>query len=220
VAASVLQAKERGIENFYVLSLHKLVPPALRALLEMEGFCIDAFLLPGHVSAVLGSQAYAFLSEEYGVPSVIAGFEAADILRSIYLLMKMKEEGAAVDIEYSRAVRPEGNRKAREIMERVFEAADAEWRGLGVIPASGLVLREEFRAHDAGAWEVELPEPARDTGCRCGDILCGKIKPTQCPLFARSCTPENAVGPCMVSTEGTCASYYLYDYQEGQGLGG
>jgi hydrogenase expression/formation protein HypD len=134
--------------------------------------------------------------------------------------MRMKEEGPAVDIEYSRAVRPEGNRKAREIMERVFEPVDVEWRGLGIIPASGLELRDEFRAYDAGAWEVEMPEPGGDTGCRCGDILCGKIKPMQCPLFARSCTPEDPVGPCMVSTEGTCASYYLYDYREGEGLGG
>ncbi|MEW6554598.1 MAG: hydrogenase formation protein HypD [Actinomycetota bacterium] len=220
VAASLVQARRKGIDNFFVLSLHKLVPPALRALLEMEGFSIDAFLLPGHVSAVLGSQAYSFLSEDYGIPSVIAGFEASDILRSIYVLMRMREEGAAVEIEYSRAVRPEGNRKAREVMESVFEPVDAEWRGLGTIPASGLALRDEFRDHDAGAWEVELPATARDTGCRCGDILCGRIKPMQCPLFARSCTPENAVGPCMVSTEGTCASYYLYDYREGERLDG
>ncbi|RJP27726.1 MAG: hydrogenase formation protein HypD [Actinobacteria bacterium] len=220
VAACLLQAEQAGLDNFYVLSLHKLVPPALRALVEMEGFSIGGFLLPGHVSAVLGSRAYEFLSEEYGIPCVVAGFEAADILRSLYLLMKMKEEGPGVDIEYSRAVRPEGNPRAMAVMERVFTAVDAEWRGLGVIPGSGLELREEFRAHDAGAWEVEAPGPERDSGCRCGDILCGKIKPMQCPLFAHSCTPENPVGPCMVSTEGTCASYYLYDYREGEGLGG
>jgi hydrogenase expression/formation protein HypD len=220
VAASLLQARAAGIKNFYVLSLHKLVPPALRALVEMEDFSIDGFLLPGHVSAVLGSTAYSFLSQEYGIPSVVAGFEPADILRSIYLLMKMKEEGPAVDIEYARAVRPEGNRKAQEILQRVFSPVDAEWRGLGVIPASGLEIRDEFEVHDAGTWEVETPEPAGDSGCRCGDILCGKIKPMQCPLFASSCTPEDPVGPCMVSTEGTCASYYLYDYREGEGSGG
>ncbi|MBN2025677.1 MAG: hydrogenase formation protein HypD [Actinobacteria bacterium] len=218
VAASLLQAHQAGIDNYYVLSLHKLVPPALRALLEMEDFSIDGFMLPGHVSAVLGSAAYAFLCEEYGVPSVVAGFEPADILRSVYLLMRMKEEGPAVDIEYARAVRPEGNRKAQEVMRRVFAPVDAEWRGLGFIPASGLEIRDEFKAHDAGTWEVEVPEPAGDAGCRCGDILCGKIKPMQCPLFARSCTPENPVGPCMVSTEGTCASYYLYDRREGEGF--
>lgn len=220
VAASLLQAQKEGTENFYVLSLHKLVPPALRALVEMEDFSIDGFMLPGHVSAVLGSRAYSFLASQYGIPCVVAGFEAADILQSIYLLMKMKEEGPAVDIQYSRAVRPEGNSKAQEVMERVFQAADAQWRGLGVIPDSGLELREEFRAHDAGAWEVPSPGPAGDRGCRCGDILCGKIRPMQCPLFARACTPDSPVGPCMVSTEGTCASYYLYDYREGDGFAG
>ena len=218
VAASVLQAKERRVSNYYVLCLHKLIPPALRALVEMDGFSIDGFILPGHVSAVLGSRAYSFLPTEYGIPCAIAGFEAADILRAIFLLMEMREKGPAVDIEYSRAVRPEGNRKAMQVMDRVFKPADAEWRGLGVIPGSGLELREEFRQHDAGAWPVEVPEPLRESGCRCGDILCGKIKPPQCPLFARSCNPENPYGPCMVSTEGTCASYFLYDYREGEDL--
>lgn len=217
VAASVMTAKRDGVGNYFVLSLHKLVPPALRALVEMKDFSIDGFLLPGHVSSIIGSRAYAFLAEEYGIPCVIAGFEAADILRAVSLLMKMKREGSpSVVIEYSRAVKPEGNPKAREIMERVFEPADAEWRGLGTIPASGLVMREEFQAHDAGTWEVDVPALPRDSGCRCGDVLCGKIKPMGCPLFARVCTPESPVGPCMVSTEGTCASYYLYDYQEGR----
>jgi hydrogenase expression/formation protein HypD len=215
VAAALVRARERGVGNLYVLSLHKLVPPALRALVEMEDFSIDGFLLPGHVSAILGSQAYTFLAEEYSIPCVVAGFEAADILRAIYLLMKMKaDDDPAVDIEYSRAVRPEGNRKALEVMLRVFTPVDADWRGIGVIPGSGLELREEFREHDAGAWPVRLPEVEKDTGCRCGDILCGKIKPTDCPLFASSCTPDDPYGPCMVSTEGTCASYYLYDYRE------
>ncbi len=220
VAASLLLAEESGVSNYYVFSLHKLVPPALRALACMEGFTIDGFLLPGHVSAILGSRAYSFLAEEYGIPCAIAGFEAADILRAIFLLLEMREKGPVVDIEYSRAVRPEGNRKALQVMERVFEPADAEWRGLGVIPGSGLVLREEFRSHDAGTWEVETPEPPRESACRCGDILCGKIKPLQCPLFARSCNPENPVGPCMVSTEGTCAAYFLYGYREGDGREG
>ncbi|NPV60448.1 MAG: hydrogenase formation protein HypD [Actinobacteria bacterium] len=218
VAASLLTARRDGVSNYFVLSLHKLVPPALRALLDMEDFAIDGFLLPGHVSAVLGARAYSFLAEEYGVPGVVAGFEAADILRALCLLMEMKEgKKASVAIEYTRAVREEGNPKARAVMEEVFAPVDAEWRGLGTIPASGLALREEFRLHDAGAWEVEAPAPAGDRGCRCGDVLCGKIKPMDCPLFARACTPESPVGPCMVSTEGTCASYYLYDFREGEG---
>ncbi len=221
VAASVMRAKKKGVGNFFVLSLHKLVPPALRALLEMDNFVIDGFLLPGHVSSVIGSRAYAFLAGDYGTPGVIAGFEPADILRAVYLLLRMKQEGKpAIANEYARAVRQDGNPRAREIMEEVFAPTDAEWRGLGVIPASGLALREGYRAHDAGAWNVEAPLPAVDRGCRCGDVLCGKIKPMACPLFARACTPESPVGPCMVSTEGTCASYYLYDYREGEELGG
>ncbi len=212
VAAAVLQADARGLRNFYVLSLHKLIPPALRALVEMDDFSIDGFLLPGHVSVILGSGAYAFLPREHGIPCVISGFEPADILRAVYLLMRMKQEGRPeVVIEYSRAVRPEGNRKAQEVMYRVFKPGDAEWRGLGTIPGSGLVLRDEFASFDAGTWDVEVPDPKPSTGCRCGDVLCGKIKPVECPLFSRSCTPENPLGPCMVSTEGTCASYYLYE---------
>ena len=219
VAAVTLQAKERGLDNFYLLSLHKLIPPALRALVNMEGFDIDGFIMPGHVSVIIGSEAYSFLPEEYDIPCAVAGFEAADILQAILRLMQMKEEGPAVSIEYSRAVRPQGNPKALEIMNRVFEPEDAEWRGIGTIPGSGLGLREDFRDHDAGTWEVEVPTAEAETRCRCGDILCGKIKPPQCALFARECTPENPVGPCMVSTEGTCASYYLYDYREGEDLG-
>jgi hydrogenase expression/formation protein HypD len=220
VAAVILQAKQEGINNFRVLSLHKLVPPALRALADMEEFSIDGFLLPGHVSTILGSDAYRFLVDEFGIPCVVSGFEPADIARAVYVLMRMLRDGPLVENEYSRAVRPAGNRKALEIMDRVFEPVDAEWRGIGTIPRSGLRLRDEFRDHDAAAWELEVPEPVADRGCRCGDILCGKIKPPQCPLFARSCVPEMPIGPCMVSSEGTCASYYLYDYREGEGLGG
>jgi len=217
-AAVTLRARERNLGNFYLLSLHKLIPPALRVLVSMEGFNIDGFILPGHVSVIIGSQAYSFLPEEFGIPCAIAGFEAADILQAILCLMEMREEGPAVSIAYSRAVRPRGNPKALEVMDRVFEPQDAEWRGIGVIPGSGLRLREEFRDHDAASWEVEVPPAEARTRCRCGDILCGKIKPPQCPLFAAECTPEDPVGPCMVSTEGTCASYYLYDYREGEGL--
>ncbi|MDI6873687.1 hydrogenase formation protein HypD [Candidatus Solincola sp.] len=216
VAAAVLRAREEGLGNFFVLSLHKLIPPALKALVHMEDFSIDGFLLPGHVSVVLGTEAYRFLPREHGIPCVISGFEPADILRAVYLLLRMKAEGKPeVANEYSRAVRPEGNRRARETMCRVFREADAEWRGLGLIPGSGLALREEFADLDAGSWEVEVPEVRERSGCRCGDVLCGRIRPTECPLFARSCTPDSPFGPCMVSSEGTCASYYLYE-EEGR----
>jgi hydrogenase expression/formation protein HypD len=126
----------------------------------------------------------------------------------------MRRESPSVRVEYSRAVRPEGNPKALSVMDRVFERTGARWRGLFEVPDSGLRLRREYGQYDAGAWEVELPRPAGDRGCRCGEVLCGKIKPVQCPLFAKNCSLEDPVGPCMVSSEGTCASYYLYDRGE------
>ncbi len=211
IAATLIQARERGLENFFLLSLHKLVPPALRALVSLSDLGVDGFLLPGHVSAVIGSEAYAFLPEEYGIPCVIAGFEAVDILQSLYRLLEMASGDPGVEIAYTRAVKPGGNPRAIEVMREVFEECPADWRGLGPIPGSGLALREEWRAFDAGTWEVELPEPAGDRGCRCGDVLTGRIRPPDCRLFASACTPERPVGPCMVSTEGTCASYYLYE---------
>lgn len=214
VASTLLQAADEGLDNFYLLSFHKLVPPALRALSLIPDFEIDGFILPGHVSTIIGSDAYAFLAEEFGIPCVITGFEPADILQAIYLLLRMRQEGPSVRVEYSRAVRPEGNLKALSVMERVFDRVPAAWRGLFEIPDSGLSLKEEHSSHDAGAWEVELPGPVADKGCRCGEVLCGKIKPAECPLFAKKCTPEDPVGPCMVSSEGTCASYYLYERPE------
>ena len=208
VAATILQAAAQNVDNFYVLSLHKLVPPALRALASQDDFRIDGFLLPGHVSAIIGSDVYNFLPEEYGIPCAIAGFEPADIMEAVYLLAVM--EKPEVRTEYARAVRPGGNPKALLVMRRVFEPVDVEWRGLFTIPGSGLALRPELSSMDAGKWEVELPEPKPRAACRCGDILLGRIKPFDCPLFAGACTPDEPVGPCMVSSEGTCASYYLY----------
>lgn len=211
VAATVLKAREMGIVNFYVLSLHKLVPPALRALVELPDFKVDGFILPGHVSTIIGSRAYSFLPEEFGAPCVVTGFEAADILQAIYRLIRMCGEGPGIEIEYSQVVRPEGNPKALEVMDQVFEPTSTRWRGLFEIPESGLSFREAFSDFDAGAWRVHVPEAEGEKGCHCGEILCGKIKPMECPLFAKKCTPETPVGPSMVSSEGTCASYYHYD---------
>jgi len=210
VAATMLEARSRSIDNFYVLSFHKLVPPALRALVALEDFDVDGFILPGHVSVIIGSDAYAFLPDEFSMPCVVTGFEVTDILQAILRLLKMRESGAALEVEYSRVVKPEGNPKALDVMAQVFEPCDAEWRGLFTIPGSGLAIRGEFAAMDAGTWDVELPEPAGSKGCRCGEILCGRIKPMDCPFFGGRCTPDSPVGPCMVSSEGTCASYYLY----------
>ncbi|MFH1150245.1 MAG: hydrogenase formation protein HypD [Actinomycetota bacterium] len=214
VAATVRKAYAEGLCNFYALSLHKLVPPALRALAGLPGFHVDGFILPGHVSVVIGGEAYRFLVDEFSIPCVITGFEAADVLQAIYRLKSMKKSGPALENEYSRAVRPEGNPRALSVMWEVFEPADAEWRGLGSIPGSGLALKERYRDLDAGSWEVSRPEPGGLGGCRCGDILCGRIRPVECPLFGVSCTPDSPVGPCMVSTEGTCAAYYLYEREE------
>ncbi len=208
VAATVLQAAAGNLDNFFVLSMHKLVPPALRALAAQDDFRVDGFLLPGHVSAIIGSDAYRFLPEEFALRCVVAGFEPADIMESIYLLATMDDP--VVSTEYARAVRPGGNPKALQVMGRVFEPCDAEWRGLFTIPGSGLALRGELASMDAGAWEVDLPEPVERKACRCGEILLGRIKPFDCPLFGGACTPDEPVGPCMVSSEGTCASYYLY----------
>lgn len=210
VAATVLEAREEDVPNFFVLCLHKLVPPALRALLSLEEFEVDGFLLPGHVSAVIGGDAYGFIADEFGVPGVVAGFEPADILQAVHRLMLMRERGAAVEIEYSRVVRGRGNRKAVSVMERVFEPVSSEWRGLFTIPESGLALRREFRDRDAGTWPVEIPEPGGDRGCRCGEIITGSIRPDECPNYGTGCTPDDPLGPCMVSSEGTCAAYYLY----------
>lgn len=214
VAATLLAASEERLSNFFVLSLHKVVPPALRALLSIGDFGVDGFILPGHVSTIIGSDAYSFIPEEFGVPCVVTGFEPADILQAIYRLIRMCDGSPAVETEYSRAVSPEGNPRALEIMARVFVPCDAEWRGLFVIPGSGLALSDDFHDMDAGTWEVELPVPDQGSGCRCGDILCGRIKPPECPFFAGNCTPDSPVGPCMVSSEGTCASYYLYCREE------
>jgi hydrogenase expression/formation protein HypD len=213
VAATMLQAREENIQNLFLLSFHKTVPPALRALGSLDEFSVDGFVLPGHVSAIIGSDAYTFIPDEFGIPCVITGFETTDILQAVSNLIRMRTEGPAVENEYSRAVRAGGNPKALSAMEIVFEPVDAEWRGLFVIPGSGLALKEDFRDFDAGAWQVELPERAI-SGCRCGEILCGRIKPPECPFFAGECTPESPVGPCMVSSEGTCASYYLYCQEE------
>lgn len=214
IAATLVQARERGLDNFFILSLHKLVPPALRALASLPDLQVDGFLLPGHVSAVIGSDAYAFLPSEYGIPCVIAGFETVDILQSLHRLLMMLSEEPGVEIAYTRAVKPGGNPRAVEVMMEVFEMGPAEWRGLGLIPDSGLALRGAWRGFDASTWEVELPGTVGDRGCRCGDVLTGRIRPPECRLFASGCTPEHPVGPCMVSTEGTCASCYLYEREE------
>jgi len=212
IAASLLEAEALGLKNFYLISVHKLIPPAMLALLQAGEVRIDGFICPGHVSVVIGSQPYQFIPQQYGVPCVITGFEPLDVLQGIEMLLRqIAESRAEVEIQYRRGVRPEGNPLARELVSRVFETSDADWRGLGCIPASGLKLRPEYRRFDAEeAFAINPPPTKEHKGCLCGDILRGVKTPPECPLFAEACTPESPVGPCMVSSEGTCAGWYQY----------
>ena len=212
VACSILEAERLGLRNYFVFSVHKVMPPAMRALVASGEIRIDGFICPGHVSAIIGSEPYRFLARDYGIPCVVSGFEPLDILQSIDMLLAMRAEGRAeVEIQYRRVVRPGGNQAALEQLCRVFEPADAEWRGLGPIPGSGLRIRDEYARFDAQrAFHVDLGPTREHAGCRCGEVLRGVVKPPECPLYGRVCTPENPVGPCMVSGEGTCSTWYQF----------
>ncbi len=212
VASAVLAAEAEGVENFFVLSTHKLTPPATRAILDAGEVALDGIIGPGHVTTVIGSRAWRFLSDDYRIPVAIAGFEPLDILRAVLALVEMAEEDRPdVANTYARSVRPEGNVAARQALEQVFEVADAEWRGLGTVPASALRPREAYARFDAARrFPVELPPAREPPGCRCGEILRGVLLPTECALFGQVCTPQSPVGPCMVSAEGACAAHYRY----------
>lgn len=212
IAASIVEAERLSLDNYFIVSVHKLIPPAMKALLDSGEVRIDGFLCPGHVSAVIGSQPYEFIAKEYGIPCVVSGFEPLDVLQSIDMLLQQVAVGKAdVQLEYSRGVRPEGNKVALDLLYRVFEVADADWRGLGTLPGSGLKLRPEYRRFDAEAvFEIDAGPTREHPGCKCGEVLRGAITPAQCPLFTRVCTPEHPIGPCMVSSEGTCSTWYQY----------
>ena len=217
VAGALLQAAGEGLTNFLVLSGHKLMPPPMRALVEAPEVCVRGFLCPGHVSTIIGSQAYDSISQEHRVSCVVAGFELTDILRALLLLARQAEEGRAeVENAYERAVTPKGNTTAQAVMARAFEPEDTEWRGFGLIPESGLAIRPELAAHDAArAFGVLAPSTHDDPTCRCPDVLRGLASPPECPLFARRCTPEEPRGACMVSSEGACAAYFRYEHRTG-----
>ncbi len=211
-ALTVLEAKKQDRTNFSVLSMLKRTTPALHALVAQEDVKIDGFLCPGHVATVLGADAFRFLAEEYGLPGVVAGFENGDLLAAIAMLLRqIKASSPTIENEYTRAVSAQGNRAAQTIMEQVLEHSDALWRGLGSIPDSGLCLREEYADYDAAKKFTLCPVGEESvSACRCGDVICGRIHPRQCPLFGAACTPEDPVGPCMVSGEGACAAAYHY----------
>lgn len=212
IAAVIRTAREARLDNFSVFSAHKLVPPALAALLEAGDVRLDGFILPGHVSVIIGVKAYRPVVEKYHLPCVVAGFEPLDILHAILMLVRQIESHTAqLENGYPRAVAFNGNPRARAILNEVFEVVDAPWRGLGTIAASGLRIKEAFAAYDAQrVFAVNVPEAVEPAGCACGEVLKGVKTPPECPLFKKACTPTNPVGPCMVSSEGSCAAFYRY----------
>ena len=216
IAASIIKAEQEKIENFYVLSLHKLTPPVMKALLELGEVKLDGIVCPGHVSVIIGSHPYEFIPRNYGVACVISGFEPLDILLCIDKLVEQVEKGEPrVEIAYPRGVKPEGNRKAMQLIEEVFEVDGANWRGIGTVPQSGLKIGKKYERFDADkAFPVSLKPAKEPKGCRCGDVVCGTATPLECKLFGKACTPERPVGPCMVSSEGACAAYYQYGVPE------
>ena len=211
VAVAIKEAHSQGLRNHFVLCGHKTMPNALRALVE-GGTQVNGFICPGHVSAIIGTRPYEFLPQQHGIGCVITGFEPLDIVQGIHMLLAQIADGIpAAENQYTRLVRPEGNKVGQAMIAEVFDPADVEWRGLGVIPESGLRIKEEFAASDAERNIEFTPEPTVEKkGCKCGDILQGIKTPGDCPLFGIHCTPTAPVGPCMVSNEGCCGAAYKY----------
>ncbi len=212
IAASVLQAQAEGLRNYSILSFHKLTPPVMKAILDAGEARITGIVCPGHVCAITGSRPFEFIPRQYGIACVISGFEPVDMLVCIDMLVRQIESGQfGVEIAYRRAVRPEGNVHALTMLDRVFDVTSADWRGIGMVPRSGLRLKPALVEFDA---EKVFPLPASETrepaGCLCGEILRGLKTPADCPLFKKACTPEHPVGPCMVSAEGACSAFNLY----------
>ena len=210
-AAGVLEAGKRGVDNFFILSAHKIMPPAMRAVVE-GGTHVNGFICPGHVSAITGSGIYQFMPAGFGIGCVVSGFEPVDILQSVLMLTRqVSRNDPKVEIQYKRAVKPEGNQKAVAIMEKVFDISDDWWRGFGIIPGSGLQLKQEYERFDARKVFPAFAEEDSDEGaCICGEILRGKSTPAGCPLFGNGCTPADPAGACMVSSEGACNVHYNF----------
>lgn len=211
IAATIEEAEKNKIDNFFILCGNKTLPNALRTLIESENK-ITAFLLPGHVATVVGINEYEFLIKEYNIPCSISGFEPLDILLGyLSILEQIRNKKSFISNTYIRSVKQEGNPIAKSYIKKYFNEIDTEWRGIGIIKKSGLTLKDEYKDFDAETrFKIEIEESLEIQGCRCGDVLTGKIKPIDCPFFSKACVPENPIGPCMVSSEGTCAAYYKY----------
>ncbi|MBN1222235.1 MAG: hydrogenase formation protein HypD [Candidatus Aminicenantes bacterium] len=213
IAVTVKEACNDHLSNFSLLSAFWLIPPPLRAIVQDKDIAVQGFLYPGHVSVIIGEDPYRFIARDYGIPGAITGFEPSDILLSILSILRQLQKGKAeVSNEYARVVKPSGNPQARAIMAEMLETKDAHWRGLGLIPDSGLKLKKRYSTYDAEfKYGLRLKAGSDDLpGCRCGEVLQGKIAPTLCPLFGTKCTPESPYGPCMVSFEGACLAHYKY----------
>lgn len=212
VAAAVVIAEQKNIKNFSVLPAFKTIPPALDFIAQAPEINVQGFLLPGHVSTIIGSKPYQFLSETYGLPGCVTGFEPIDIVQGIYnLAEQIRDRKPRIHIEYTTVVKPNGNINALETLYRVFTPCDAEWRAIGTIKDSGLTFRDEYKSFDATRrFTIKLPESTMPKGCLCGSVLLGLKLPPDCGLFGTRCTPLAPIGPCMVSSEGACAAYYKY----------
>lgn len=212
MATVILEADKLGLRNFLVLTAHKLVVPAMEILLQGGDIPIDGFLCPGHVSVIIGSQAYRSIVEKYHKPCVIAGFEPLQMLEGIRaLLRQIRNRETKLENVYSVAVGDAGNDVARRMLQRVFVTATVAWRAMGDLPDSGLELAPEFERFDAlNRFGLTIGPDYDPPGCRCGEVIQGKLKPPDCALFAGDCTTTTPIGPCMVSSEGTCAAWYKF----------
>ncbi len=214
IAHTILMANEKGIKNFLVYVSHKLIIPVLKVLLDDSRLALDGFILPGHVSTIIGEEPYSFIADVYKKGAVIAGFEAEDVLYAVYHLLRMKIENKPRVINiYRGAVRRFGNKRAQEIINEVFDIDDAYWRGIGLIKNSGHRLRAKYRDFDASEYfglERAKHDEHQFGHCRCGEVLLGLITPLECQYFGNACKPENPLGACMVSSEGSCSTYYRY----------
>ncbi len=215
IAAALEEAEASGVASFRILPGNKVMPPPMTALVQDPELQVDGFLLPGHVSVITGWEVFRFLASEHGVAGAVVGFAPTDVLQGVLELVRQKRRGTAEIVNlYNRAVSPGGNAVAWRLVDRFFEPADADWRGFGTIPGSGLALRPQWAHRDASAIPVELPAPREPAGCRCGDVLRGTIDPPECSLFGNGCTPASPVGACMVSREGSCAAWYRHERWE------
>lgn len=212
IAACIILAQKNKINNFFVLPLFKLIPPALKKICQAKSLKIDGFILPGHVSTVIGSKPYEFIAKDFHKPCAIVGFSPLDILEGIHLLFQQSKTAPRVEIQYRRSVRPEGNILAQKTLAKIFQPTDSIWRGIGRIEKSGLEFKPEYQNYDARQHSKFAPIKTKtNPACRCGDVLLGVIPPFDCNLFAKTCTPEHPIGPCMVSSEGACQAYYKYE---------